>query len=317
VATVIVQRGTLRVGDHFVAGATFGRIRAMLDDLRHPITEATPSRPVEILGFDAMPGAGDRFVVMADERIARQVATLRAERKREPDAGTSRHTKLEDFLARAATQDEVLTLNLVLKTDTQGSLEAIRSSLEKEGNTQVRVELVRAGVGGISETDISLADSTDAVVIGFNVRSEAKATELARSEGVDVKTYTIIYELINDMHAALQGMLKPIVREEIIGHCEIRQVFSLSREGAIAGGYVTDGRLDRNSQVRIYRNNVVVHTGQIQGLRRFKDDVSTVQQGYECGVKMLNFNDMKDGDLIEAFIKVEEAAKLERAGRAS
>jgi translation initiation factor IF-2 len=316
-ATVIVQRGTLRVGDHFVAGSTFGRIRALFDDLGRPLDEALPSRPVEILGFDALPEAGDRFVVMADEKLARQVATLRAERKKEPVGGPSRHTKLEDFLARAASQDQIRTLNLILKADTQGSLEALRGSLEKEGNQQVRVELVRAGVGGITETDVSLAASTDAVVIGFNVRSEAKATELARSEGVDVKTYTIIYELINDMHAALQGMLKPIVREEIIGHCEVRQVFNMSREGTIAGGYVADGRLERNSQVRLYRNNVVVHTGQIQGLRRFKDDVSNVQQGYECGVRLLNFNDLKEGDLIEAFIKVEETAKLERAGRAS
>ena len=316
VATVIVQRGTLRVGDPFVAGTTFGGVRAMFDDLGRPLKEAPPSRPAEILGLDALPQAGDRFVVMADERLARQVATLRAERKQEPAAGPSRHTQLENFLAQTASQDQVRTLNLVLKADTQGSLEAIRSSLEREGNQQVRIEFVRSGIGGITETDVSLAASTDAVVIGFNVRSEAKATELARGEGVDVKTYTIIYELIDDMHAALQGMLKPIVREEIIGHCEVRQVFNMSREGAVAGGYVTDGRLERNSQVRLYRNNVVVHTGQIQGLRRFKDDVSNVQQGYECGVRLLNFNDLKEGDLIEAFIKVEEAATLQRAGRA-
>jgi translation initiation factor IF-2 len=317
VATVIVQRGTLRVGDHFVAGTTFGSIRALFDDMGLPLEAATPSRPAEVLGCNDLPEAGDRFVVMADERLARQVATLRQERRKEPAAVESRHTQLENFLARAASLEQGRTLNLVIKADTQGSLEAIRTSLGREGNEQVRVEFVRAGVGGITETDISLAASTDAVVIGFNVRSEAKATELARSEGVDVKTYTIIYELINDMHAALQGMLKPLVREEIIGHCDVRQVFSLSREGSIAGGYVTDGRLERSSQVRLYRNNVVVHTGQIQTLRRFKDDVSNVQSGYECGVKLLNFNDLKEGDLLEAFVKVEEAAKLERAGRAS
>jgi translation initiation factor IF-2 len=314
---VIVQRGTLRVGDHFVAGSTFGSIRAMFDDRGQPLAAATHSVPAEVLGWDELPQAGDRIVVMGDERMARQVASVRAQRQKEPAAGESRHTQIENFLARAATQEQGRTLNLVLKTDTQGSLEAIRSSLEREGNQLVRVEFVRTGVGGITETDISLAASTDAVVIGFNVRSEAKATDLARSEGVDVKTYTIIYELINDMHAALQGMLRPIVREEIIGHCEVRQVFNLSREGSIAGCYVSDGRLERNSQVRLYRNNVVIHTGQIQTLRRFKDDVSSVQTGFECGVKLLNFNDMKEGDLVEAFLRVEEAAKLERAGRAS
>jgi translation initiation factor IF-2 len=180
----------------------------------------------------------------------------------------------------------------------------------------VAVEIIRAGVGGITETDVSLAATSDAVVIGFSVRPEAKASELARSEGVEIKLYTIIYELIDDVHAGLQGLLKPVVKEEVIGHCEVREVFNLSREGQIAGGYVTDGHIERTSQVRVFRDNVLVHTGAIGGLRRFKDDVAQVQSGYECGVRLANYNDVKPGDLIEAFIRVEEAATLERAGRA-
>ncbi|HUJ74294.1 MAG TPA: translation initiation factor IF-2, partial [bacterium] len=316
VATVIVQRGALKVGDDFVAGTAFGRVRAMFDDLGQPLEEALPSRPVEILGYSDLPAAGDVFVVMQDERVARQVAQVRAHRAQEHAGAESRHTHLENFLAQAAGKEEGRTLKLVLKADTQGSLEAVRGTLEKEGNEQVRVEFVRAGVGGITETDVSLAASSDAVVIGFNVRSEAKAADLARSEGVDVKLYTVIYELVNDVHAALQGMLKPIVREEIIGHCEVRQVFSVSKEGMIAGGFVTDGRLERNSQVRLFRDNVLIHSGTVNTLRRFKDDVQQVASGYECGVKINNFGDMKPGDLIEAFIRVEETAKLDRAGRA-
>jgi translation initiation factor IF-2 len=316
VATVIVQRGTLAVGDFFVAGTTFGRVRAMFDDLGQPLEQATPSRPAEILGCNEMPGAGDVFVVMADEKTARQVSEQRAARRRETAAGESRHTQLETFLGQAAGKEQSRSLKLVIKADTQGSLEAIRGSLAKEGNEEVRTEIIRAGVGGITETDVSLAGTSDAVVIGFNVRPEAKAAELARSEGVEIKPYTIIYELIDDVRASLTGMLKPVVREEISGHCEVRQVFNLSKEGQIAGGYIVDGKLERTSQVRVYRDNVIIHSGQVQTLRRFKDDVANVQSGFECGVRVQGFNDFKAGDLIEAFVRVEEKAKLEHAGRA-
>jgi len=315
VATVIVQRGTLRVGDHFVAGETFGRVRAMFDDLGQPLESATPSRPAEILGSNEVPTAGDAFVVVADEQSARDLSIQRADRRKELSAGESRHTQLETFLQQAAGGAEKRILRLVVKADTQGSLEAIRGSLLREGNELVGVDILRAGVGGITETDVTLAATSDAVVIGFAVRPEVKAADLARSEGVDIRLYNIIYELIDEVHASLQGLLRPVVREEVIGHCEVRQVFNLSREGQIAGAYVTDGRLERSGLVRLFRDNVLVHTGAIGTLKRFKDDVSQVQSGYECGLRLANFNDVKQGDLIEAFVKVEEAAKLERAGQ--
>jgi translation initiation factor IF-2 len=253
--------------------------------------------------------------VVADEPSARHLAIQRADRRKELAPLETRHTQLETFLQQAAGGLEKRVLRLVIKADTQGSLEAIRSSLLREGNEQVGVDILRAGVGGITETDVTLAATSDAVVIGFSVRPEAKAADLARSEGLDMRLYTIIYELIDEVHASLQGLLRPVVREEVIGHCEVRQVFNLSREGQIAGAYVTDGRLERGSNVRLFRENVLVHTGAIGTLRRFKDDVSQVQQGYECGLRLANFNDVKAGDVIEAFVKIEEAAKLERAGQ--
>ena len=312
VATVLVQRGTLRAGDYFVAGNTYGRVRALYDDRGKHLAEAGPSVPTEVLGTSELPGAGDVFVVMEDEKAARQIAQRRSNRRRAREAGVSSRVSLQDFL-KGISADEVRQLNIVLKADTQGSLEALRGALEKQGNEQVRVAFIRAGVGGITETDVNLAGTSDAVVLGFSVRPESKAAELARSEGIEIKTYTVIYDMINDIHDALEGMLKPIQREEIIGHCEVRQVFSTTKDIKIAGGYITDGRVDRNSMVRLYRNDVLTHTGAIQTLRRFKDDVQNVQSGYECGVRIENFNDLQEGDLIEAFIVVEEVAKLERA----
>jgi translation initiation factor IF-2 len=316
VATLIVQRGTLRVGDYFVAGNSFGRVRALMDDRGHTIDEALPSSPVEILGFSEPPAAGDPFAVMEDEKVARDVAEQRAQRRREEETGQRRLVHLEDFLQQAGAAEETIVLHIVVKADTQGSLEAIRGALGKEGDPRIRVNVIRAGVGGITETDVSLAATSNAVVIGFNVRPESKASELGRSEGVDIKTYTIIYELVDDVHNALQGMLKPVMREEVIGHVEVRDVFTDSKEGRIAGGYVTDGRLERNCPVRVYRDDVLLHSGQLNSLRRFKDDVAAVQSGYECGFRIANFSDLRQGDLVEAFQRVEEAATLGRAGRA-
>jgi translation initiation factor IF-2 len=313
-ATVIVQRGTLKVGEDFVAGTTFGRVRAMFNDLGESVEEATPSIPVEILGYSELPTAGDEFVVMEDEKTARQLAEKRMAKKQEGDAGQVRRMHLEDFI-QGVGQEEVTTLNLVLKADTQGSLEALRSSLEKQGNENARVDIVRAGVGGISETDVSLAATTDCVVVGFNVRADSKAEEQAMAEGVEVKVYTVIYDLINEMRDVLQGMLKPIVREEIIGHVEVREVFSLSKEGMVAGSYIKDGRLERNSLVRLYRDDVLIHSGTIGSLRRFKEDVQNVTAGYECGLRLANHNDIRAGDLIEAYVNVEEAQVLQESGR--
>jgi translation initiation factor IF-2 len=317
VATVLVQRGTLRVGDYFVAGNSYGRVRAMLNDRGEGMEAATPSMPCEILGFGELPTAGDLFAVMDDEHAAKEVATLRASQMRGSETQAPRLVSLEDFLQQSGPGEQQARLNIVLKADTQGSLEAIRSSLEKEGDERIRVEVIRAGVGGITETDVSLAATSNAVVIGFNVRPETKAGDLARDEGVDLKTYTIIYELVDDVHAALQGLLKPTVREEVIGHLEVRDVFSTTKDGRIAGGYVVDGRLERNVPVRVYRDDVVIHTGMLNSLRRFKDDVSSVQSGFECGFRIANFNDLREGDHIEAFMRIEEAPKLQRAGRSA
>jgi translation initiation factor IF-2 len=317
VATVLVERGTLRLGDHFVSGDSYGRVRALVNDKGETLDEATPSMPVEVLGFDVLPQAGDLFSVMEDEHAAKEAASMRATQRREAESQQRRLVSLEDFLSQAGPGLREATLNLVLKADTQGSLEAIRSSLEKEGDERIRVAVLRAGVGGITETDVSLAATSNAVVIGFNVRPEAKASDLARADGVDLKMYTIIYELVDDVHAALQGLLKPVVREEVIGHMEVRDVFSTTKDGRIAGGYVTSGRVERNTPVRVYRDDVIIHTGALNSLRRFKDDVASVQSGYECGFRVANFNDLRQGDQIEAFMRVEEAPKLERAGRSA
>ncbi len=313
VATVIVQRGTLRVGDHFVAGTTFGRVRAMQDEQGNSELEVTPSRPVEVLGNNELPQAGDQFVVVEDEKAARQVSGRRSAQRRDADTAQQRRISLEDFI-QGAEREEVTSLQLVVKADAQGSLEALRYSLEKQGNETARVAVVRAGVGGISETDVSLAATTNSVVIGFNVRPDNKAAEQARADGVDVRVYTVIYELIKDVRDSLQGMLKPIIREEVIGHCEVRELFSASKDGRIVGGYITDGRLERNSMVRLFRDDVVIHSGSLNSLRRFKDDVANVAAGYECGVRITNYDDLRVGDLIEAFVKVEEAQILAEPG---
>ena len=310
VATVIVQRGTIKVGDEFVVGATHGRVRAMFDDNDDPVTEAPPSTPVEILGYNDLPQAGDLFVVMDDEKVIRQIAERRGQRAKETEAAQRHRVHLEDFL-QGVKEGESTSLNVVLKADTQGSLEAIRGSLEKIGNEQVNVNHVRAGIGGITETDISLASTTDSIVIGFNVRPDAKAASLAQSDGIEIKLYAIIYELINDVKAGLQGLLKPVIREQVIGHLEVREVFSSPKDGKIVGGYVTDGRLQRNSFVRLFRDDVLVTNGTIGSLRRFKEDVQDVQSGYECGLRIANVTDIREGDLIEAFVKVEEAQTLE------
>jgi translation initiation factor IF-2 len=310
VATVIVQRGTLSVGDHFVVGNTYGRVRAMFDDRGQPVDKALPSEPVEILGFDELPQAGDPFVVMEEEKLAREIASHRTDVQRGAETAPTRRAHLEDFLQGAAA-GEVVILNVVLKTDTQGSLEALRMSLGRLGNRKANVNLVRTGIGGITETDVSLAATTNSIVIGFSVRPEAKAQDLAQREGIDVKLYTIIYELIDDVKAALQGMLKPLIREQVIGHLEVRGVFPSPKDGQIIGGFVNDGKLQRNSFFRLFRDNVLVHTGTISSLRRFKDDVSEVQQGFECGLRVMNYTDVRNGDLIEAFIKVEEKQLLD------
>ena len=315
VATVIVRRGTLKIGDDFIVGTTLGRVRAIYDDMGESVEEATPSIPVEILGYSELPQAGDEFIVMEDDKAARQLAESRLAKRQETDTSDHRRMHLEDFI-KGVDEQEMTTLNLVLKADTQGSLEALRGSLEKQGNATAKVEMIRAGVGGVTETDVSLAATTNAVVVGFNVRSDNKAAEQALGEGVEIKLYTVIYELINDVRDALQGLLKPIIREEIIGHGEVREVFSVSKEGQIAGSFIKDGRLERNGLVRLYRDDVLIHSGTLGSLRRFKDDVQQVAAGYECGLRISNCTDIRVGDIIESYENVEEAQVLEESGRA-
>jgi len=314
VATILVQDGTLNVGDTVVAGAVSGKVRAVVDDHGARLKSAGPSTPVEVLGLSALPEPGDQFLVVTDSLKAQSIVAFRQLKLRERAMSHTSKIKLED-LSKAIADGQIQELPLVVKGDVQGSVEALTDQLMKIPQQKIKLRIIRSGAGAISEGDVLLAAASNAVVIGFNVRPEVKAADLARSDGVDLKTYTIIYELVDDVHSALQGLLKPTLREEIIGHIEVRDVFSSTKDGRIAGGNVTDGRVERNTPVRVYRDNVIIHTGMLNSLRRFKDDVSSVQSGFECGFRIANFNDLREGDQIEAFLRIEEAPKLERAGR--
>ncbi len=302
VATVLVHRGTLRVGDYFVSGDVSGRVRAMNNDRGKSIKEAGPSHPAEIIGLTGSPSAGETVVVVPDEQIARDIAERREFRRRATDLApvANKHVTLEnlhEFIEEGKTKD----LNMIIKADVQGSVEAIRQSLEKITSDEIKIRILHTAAGGINESDVSLAAASDAVIIGFNVRPESGAQELANSEGVDIKTYRIIYDLIEDVKAAMVGMLSPTFKENILGHAEVRQVFRASRLGNIAGCYVKDGELIRDCKVRLLRNSVVVYEGQLGSLRRVKEDVKKVSANMECGVTVANFNDVKEGDVIEAY----------------
>lgn len=302
VATVLVQRGTLRVGDHFVSGDISGRVRAMNNDRGRSIKEAGPSHPAEIIGLSSSPAAGETVVVVPDEQVARAIAERRSIRRRAKDLApaTNKHVTLEnlhEFIEEGKTKD----LNMIIKADVQGSVEAIRQSLEKIVSNEIRIRILHTAVGGINDSDVNLAAASDAVVIGFNVRPESSAQELANREGVEIKTYRIIYDLIEDVKAAMVGMLSPTFKEKILGHAEIRQVFRASRLGNIGGSYVKDGEIIRDCKVRVLRDNVVVYEGQLGSLRRVKEDVRKVTTGMECGLTVQNFNDIKEGDIIEAY----------------
>ncbi len=318
VATMLMGQGELRPGAHFVVGSTWGRVRKMYSDAGNVLKVATPSMPVQVLGCNVLPEPGDRLVVLENEKDARTLAEKRLQQKRAKEIDSKRPVHLQDFMEMPLDAGEMRHLNMVLKVDTQGSLEAIRNALEKEGNEQVSVQVLRAGVGGISETDVSLAAASDAVVMGFNVRPDAKGGDFAKSEDIEINLYTVIYELLDDIHKSLQGMLKPVIREEIVGRCEVRDVFSTSKEGRIVGGYITDGKLERSSVVRIWRDDVLIHNnGEINSLRRFKDNVTQVTSGNECGLRIAKFDNLQTGDLVEVVNRVEETPTLERAGRLS
>nr|WP_145545824.1 translation initiation factor IF-2 [Variovorax boronicumulans] len=307
VATVLVQSGTLKIGDVVLAGSTSGRVRAMIDEDGRPSKEAGPSIPVEIQGLTEVPQAGDEFMVMADERRAREIATYRAGKFRNTKLAKMQAAKLENMFSDLSA-GEVKVLPIILKADVQGSQEALAQSLLKLSTDEVKVQLVYSGVGGISESDINLAIASKAVVIGFNVRADVGARKLAEGNGVDLKYYSIIYDAVDELKTAMSGMLAPEKREEIIGHAEIRTVFVATKIGTIAGSYVLDGVVQRNAHFRLLRDNVVIYTGEIESVRRMKDDVKEVREGFECGIKLRNYNDIREGDQLEIF-EIKEIAR--------
>ena len=311
VCTLLVQRGTLRVGDVLLVGSTFGRVRAMNDYKGDSIETAGPSVPVEVLGMDSVPDAGERFRTVENERVARQLAAQRSHRIRAEELANRRPVSLDDLFKRVQ-EGGLNELNLILKADVHGSVEALRDALEAIEQTEVRLRVIHTGVGAVTESDINLAAASDAIIIAFNVRPRPEAKALADREGVDVRTYRVIYRAIEDMRAALIGMLAPDIVEQALGSLEVRTIFRASRIGTIAGCYVTDGTIRRNANMRLVRDGTVVHEGKIGSLRRFDDDVREVQQGFECGVVLDGYNDVKEGDVIEAF-EFKEVARTEQA----
>ncbi|WP_127476834.1 translation initiation factor IF-2 [Sulfurivermis fontis] len=304
VATILVQSGTLHKGDVLLAGHEFGRVRAMLDENGRPIEEAGPSIPVEVLGLSGTPAAGESAVVVADERKAREVALFRQGKFRDVKFAKQQQAKLEDMFTQMQ-EGEVNTLNILLKADVQGSLEAISDSLLKLSTDEVKVKIVASGVGGISESDVNLAVASNAIIIGFNVRADGSAKRMIEEQGVDLHYYSIIYELLDEVKNAMTGMLKPEFKEEIIGLAEVRDVFRSPKFGAVAGCMVVDGVVKRNNPIRVLRDNVVIYEGELESLRRFKDDVAEVKQGFECGIGVKNYNDVRPGDQIEVYERVQ------------
>lgn len=305
VATLIVQEGTLKVGDPVVAGTTYGKIRAMFDDKGRKLNSAGPSTPVEVLGFEELPMAGDTFIVVEDEKKARQIAEIRKQKKEQQEK-LSRGLVLEDVFKKIE-EGELNELRLILKTDTIGSLEALKKALTELSRPEVSVRILHGAVGGITENDVMLAKASQAIIIGFNTRPDLKAKETAEREKVDIRLYSIIYEAIEDVKNALRGLLKPIQKEVVLGSAEVRATFKIKGVGTVAGCYVLDGKIVRNANARLIRDGVVIYTGKIESLRRFKEDVQEVAKGFECGVKLKDYNDVKVGDIIECYeIKLEK-----------
>jgi translation initiation factor IF-2 len=309
VATILVQSGTLKRGDMLLAGSSYGRVRAMMDEAGREVKEAGPSIPVEILGLSEVPNAGEETIVLNDERKAREIALFRQGKFRDVKLAKQQAAKLENMFEQMG-EGEVKSLPLIIKSDVQGSYEALATSLQKLSTDEVKVNILHTGVGAISESDVNLAAASKAVVIGFNVRADAGARKLMESAGVDVRYYNIIYEAVDEVKAALGGMLSPEEKENVIGLVEIREVFRISRVGSVAGCYVLDGIIKRGSKVRVLRSNVVIHTGELDSLKRFKDDVREVKASFECGLSLKNFNDIEVGDQLEVFEVVEVARTL-------
>ena len=300
IMTVLVQNGTLRTGDIIIAGTSVGRVRVMTNDRGEKVDEAGPSVPVEITGMSEVPDAGDTFNVVSDERMARELVEQRKDEKKNASASTVK-VSLEDLFSRIK-QGELKDLNIIVKADVQGSAEAIKQSLEKLSNDEVRVKVIHSGVGAINESDVMLAATSGAIIVGFNVRPDNAARDNAARSNVDIRMYRVIYDCINEIEAAMKGMLAPKFREALIGHAEVRQVYKVSHVGTVCGCYVQDGKITRGCQVRLVRDGIVIHEGDLASLRRFKDDVKEVQSGYECGLSIEKYNDIKEGDIVEAFV---------------
>lgn len=300
VATVLVQSGTLRVGDSFLVGLTSGKVRAMVDAKGNWIKEAPPSTPVEVLGINDVPMAGDIFQVVSEDKIARQIIESRQNIKREEDMQKTARVTLDDLFQQIK-EGKVKELNLIIKADVQGSIEALRQTLEKQSTVEVRVNLVHTGVGTITESDVMLAAASNAIIIGFNVRPDANTRKAAEAEQVDIRLYRVIYEAVEDIRSAMSGLLDPEWKEVVLGRAEVRATFKVPKAGTIAGCYVLDGKILKGADVRVIRNGIVIQDGKIDSLKRFKDDVKEVLQGYECGLGVERFNDVKEGDILEAY----------------
>jgi len=309
VATVLVHSGTLHQGDVIVSGTEFGRVRAMFDESGRSVKSAGPSIPVQVLGLSATPNAGDDVIVVADERRAREVADLRTERQRQAKLDEQGTANLNDLFSMFK-EGEQKSVNIVIKADVQGSVEALRESLLKLSNDEVRVAIVASGVGGITESDANLAVTSNAIILGFNVRGDAAARRVVEEKGLDLRYYSIIYELIDDVKKAISGLLSPIITEKIVGLAEVRDVFRSSKFGAVAGCMVLEGVIKRNNPIRVLRDNVVIYEGSLESLRRFKEDAAEVKAGMECGIGVKNYNDVKAGDNIEVFERIETARKI-------
>jgi translation initiation factor IF-2 len=309
VATVLVRNGTLHVGDYFICGAVFGKVRAMLNDRGEQIREAEPSTPVEVLGLESMPEAGDDFQVVTDTAKAKQIVLFREAKVREAGLAKSSRITLE-MLHKKLAAGEVTELPIILKADVGGSAEVLSDTLQKLSNDKVRIRVLRSGVGAINESDVLLASASDAIVIGFNVRPERNTSALAEQEKVDIRLHTIIYNLTDEIKRAMTGLLEPVYKEVYRGKAEVRDTFRITKVGNVAGCQVQDGTITRDSEVRLLRDNVVVYTGKISSLRRFKDDVSEVKSGMECGITLENFGDIKQNDIIEAFVTERVATEV-------
>jgi len=309
VTTVLVQAGTLKIGDYLLAGTHSGKVKAMHDERGKAIKTAGPSTPVSILGLDGAPQAGDKFNVFEDEREAKNIANKRAQLQREQSVRTTKHITLDEIGRRIALGD-FKELNIIIKGDVDGSVEALTDSLQKLSTEEIQVKIIHKGVGAITESDVLLASASDAIIIGFNVRPQGKASALAVEQEIDIRTYSIIYKVIDEVKDAMEGMLSPDIIEEIMGTAEIRQLFKISKVGTIAGCMVLTGKVTSKSKIRLIREDVVVYTGELSALKREKDDAKEVAKGYECGMQIKNYNDIKELDIIEAYQEVEVKKKL-------